>query len=471
MITRQRPTNNNNKPLSQRGTHSNSSRSTSHVFESVVGRIKGPKKKDVRVPCAKKVKSDLTQEQRCSSEFVEPPPGSRRLLGQGEFGKVFLTCCDDQCDYVVKEIKLPIDRINEFQREYEASVVASERNIGPTIYDAHYCPNQRKAFIYFEKMDGDFADWVMYYSWKRLRISEDGKETVLIDTKEPFPGRDEIYRQWKQRLNEFHEAGWVHGDVSTGNVLYKQIVPEKGSPAYQEWKLTDFGKSERIGPTSEQQLSKKSMRMDIARDQRIQNDFRDLDYAFQRRAYVGVSVDKFAILPPQDWIASCVSFSSALDIQKSKEIVSTRADDPTFACTASAVSFLKQATTKDWGPSGSNFTIDLHRGQPVIWVKTAGDVDPSRIIAYISGFRVLEGDKAVPLTAGFQDPEITQKEILFDVEMAPWLSKESVIAGTNEDERERIMMGLEQFLRQKFRVNALPITFYKRLKEVNLPAV
>ncbi len=150
----------------------------------------------------------------------------RKELGRGVKGTVFESCIEQNCKYVLKVVEFSIDpfeaetEIKELADEVEISKRAAKRNISPQIYGFWICiKNNRPAygFIVMDMLNITLKSW--------LERQPDYQTAIKS-----------IQRKLNEKLDNLHQEGIIHNDLSNVNVLLKL----NGEP---EPFLIDFGAS------------------------------------------------------------------------------------------------------------------------------------------------------------------------------------------------------------------------------------
>ena len=153
----------------------------------------------------------------------------KSFLGKGTFGKVFTTCCEKKCGYVVKISELRTDWMRSSARK-EFCIWKSIQGLGlsPKLIDAHIEKNY--SMFIMEVMTGD----IMY-----LMEKYPSKELLEL-----------IINKVGNILSTLHKNEIIHGDTHYGNFMYKVAddkIPKNVIKAIESGKIKikviDFGQS------------------------------------------------------------------------------------------------------------------------------------------------------------------------------------------------------------------------------------
>lgn len=140
-----------------------------------------------------------------------------RLLGEGQYGKVY-EACSDTCDYAVKVSRLDPDEYDDakeyreildrnvrlFKKEADITKAMSELGITPKLYSYRFCPVGDGVFgiMIVEKYDADLEKYIEAKSGRLTRT-----ETLQI----------------KELVRRMHDAGIAHLDLKEPNVMVKMV--------------------------------------------------------------------------------------------------------------------------------------------------------------------------------------------------------------------------------------------------------
>lgn len=119
---------------------------------------------------------------------------SNQELGAGHEGISYVACCQQECDYVAKQILtylLPKTEL-EIQRE------AAKAGIGPEIYDVFNEGNY--TYIIMAKLDKTFGQ-------------------ALSEIQTQFEEAYELILEAVNKINELHELGISHNDITFNNMM------------------------------------------------------------------------------------------------------------------------------------------------------------------------------------------------------------------------------------------------------------
>jgi tRNA A-37 threonylcarbamoyl transferase component Bud32 len=154
---------------------------------------------------------------------LKDPADAQKMeyIGGGEYGKIF-KLGEERC---VKFINISDTLSNltyiDFQNEVKICRAAGELGVGPKIYDTYVCVNDANStcygIIYMDYVKGiTLTDFLYkYYS----------KGNILV-----------IRRLLEEKINKMHNAGILHSDLHTDNVM---ILMEGGE--VKDVKIIDFG--------------------------------------------------------------------------------------------------------------------------------------------------------------------------------------------------------------------------------------
>lgn len=125
----------------------------------------------------------------------------KKFIGQGNYGKVWELCCDNDCDFVMKIQKEP----KNIDKEIAIQNKAASAGLALPIIDS-WKTRDGKYVIIMEKLDGSVVD-LLY----KLEIND--KEKVAI--------------KLIKMLIKLHCIHIIHGDINGGNIMYKKLKDNK----------------------------------------------------------------------------------------------------------------------------------------------------------------------------------------------------------------------------------------------------
>lgn len=108
----------------------------------------------------------------------------KKLIGSGQYGKVYIVCKGDDCDYVLKAQNVS----EEYKTEVQTLMDLQNTDIVPKLYAAWTC------------------DGVGYFVIEKL------VDCVNLS-------HDELYKQTKSLLEKFKSRGFLHVDMKEDNVM------------------------------------------------------------------------------------------------------------------------------------------------------------------------------------------------------------------------------------------------------------
>jgi predicted Ser/Thr protein kinase len=112
---------------------------------------------------------------------------TKNLLGEGEYGKAYIACKSDDCNYILK-----VQRANEdFYTEVEALTKLDGKNVSPKIFASWTC------------------NGIGYYVMEKLFNC-------------PVKPHKEIYTDVKKILDILKMNGWLHIDIHNGNIMCRE---------------------------------------------------------------------------------------------------------------------------------------------------------------------------------------------------------------------------------------------------------
>lgn len=157
----------------------------------------------------------------------------RGVMGESSvFGEVYLACCKQNCDHVMKIQKVPTRREEgETSSESEIQYLMAEKGIAPKILYSNICGGN--SVIIMESLEKT--------AWEFMEETKDPK----IHKK--------ILKKIVEILEKMHSLGYIHGDAHLNNFMlaydkkeYKKILRKNFGYEDLEFRLyaIDFGKSE-----------------------------------------------------------------------------------------------------------------------------------------------------------------------------------------------------------------------------------
>lgn len=125
------------------------------------------------------------------------------VLGEGATAKVRALCDEKtKCPYVLRMEEFTPTRWRgepEFIQHVLVASLASENQIGPKLYDAWTCFDEKKqmfvGLMVMDRWDGDLRHFMI---------------------------TDDIVTQVEAKTKKLHQLGYVHGDIWPGNILYRR---------------------------------------------------------------------------------------------------------------------------------------------------------------------------------------------------------------------------------------------------------
>jgi hypothetical protein len=141
-----------------------------------------PQHKDspkIIVPSPRQDIKEIIEDCNKNNEWVKG-----KILGQGQYGKVYIVCKGDDCDYVLKSQRIS----EEYKTEVNTMLELQNTDIVPTLYAVWTC------------------DGVGYFVIEKL------VDCVSLSY-------DELYKQTKSLLEKFKSHGFLHVDMKQDNVM------------------------------------------------------------------------------------------------------------------------------------------------------------------------------------------------------------------------------------------------------------
>lgn len=182
------------------------------------------------------LKERKTNMKRCGPQEWE----IRGRMGESSvFGQVYLSCCKQKCDSVMKIQPIKSQKgEDETTRESEIQYLMAEKGIGPKIFYSNICNGN--SVIIMEALEKT--------AWEYMKETQDPIEN------------EKVIVQILEILTKMHLLGYVHGDPHLDNFMitfdqkeYKKILGQK-IPNFHDLKFQtfaiDFGMSEEISETS-----------------------------------------------------------------------------------------------------------------------------------------------------------------------------------------------------------------------------
>jgi serine/threonine protein kinase len=160
-------------------------------------------------------------------------------IGQGSEGTVYLACCDNYCDYIIKfyDFSNPDQVITPafFEKEVQDLLLISELNIGPKIYGAGI----------FEYEGNDFGIIVMEHFEVTLNVYLNQLSSSNITDKKIY---DRLKRDISDIIDILHKHKICHNDLHTDNIMLnynKQLrLIDFGVPIHQYPQCVEYDKRE-----------------------------------------------------------------------------------------------------------------------------------------------------------------------------------------------------------------------------------
>jgi tRNA A-37 threonylcarbamoyl transferase component Bud32 len=147
-------------------------------------------------------------------------------IGGGEYGKIFKIDENRCVKFInISEVLHNLSYI-DFQNEVEISKIAGELGVGPKIYDTYVCVNDANStcygIIYMEYVKGVTLTDFLYKYYSKGNVAT-------------------IRRLLEEKINKLHNAGILHSDLHSDNVM----VIMQGSEV-KDVVIIDFGFSQYI---------------------------------------------------------------------------------------------------------------------------------------------------------------------------------------------------------------------------------
>lgn len=159
----------------------------------------------------------------------------KRQLGEkSASGQVYLTCCSENCNYVMKQVyfKRSQEQKNEgyvdtepdaFLKEVRIQKFAADQNLAPKVYDVFL--NKINGAFVMESMKSDTAKREI------ISIMEDNDKSDDMKEEEIRNILDSIY----DLIEHLHSIGVYHGDTHLNNFM------RRSKDAESPWLFIDFG--------------------------------------------------------------------------------------------------------------------------------------------------------------------------------------------------------------------------------------
>lgn len=167
---------------------------------------------------AKKVREVYVSKDNCKGNWNIKKP-----LGKGAYGQVFETCCDKDCDYVLKKVSftgnVKIAR-TKFEREVQIQQLLSLHGLAPIIYQVNI-KDDEGSFI-MKAMKSTLQDTI-----EELLLSKNSSKDIVDQITNLIV--DDIF----SLLDEVHKLDIYHHDTHLANFMYDK-----------KWQLIDFGEAE-----------------------------------------------------------------------------------------------------------------------------------------------------------------------------------------------------------------------------------
>jgi tRNA A-37 threonylcarbamoyl transferase component Bud32 len=153
-----------------------------------------------------------------------------QLSTGGEHSTIKQACHNSKCDYIAKIIPIEptpaswsiqpcLNDIENVENEMAISLLMSDANIGPKIYDT--CITSDYGMLIMDRYDGSLSELLI------INGPSMSEESL-----------DDILKQIQHIISTLHKLNIVHRDIHTDNFLYKQL-PDKSYKIV----LSDYGLS------------------------------------------------------------------------------------------------------------------------------------------------------------------------------------------------------------------------------------
>jgi len=151
---------------------------------------------------------------------------SAKKIGEGSYGKTYSACSAStpaDCNYIAKvvEVKESQTKQHNFVLEAFIGYKMGEAKIGPKVYAAFFCLDERKeriAVMVMEKMEHQLRN----------------KQPLTLG----------VWNKLFPLVNELHNTyGIIHNDLYPRNIMWKNPIPGNQNPEKYEYRLIDFGSS------------------------------------------------------------------------------------------------------------------------------------------------------------------------------------------------------------------------------------
>jgi serine/threonine protein kinase len=155
-------------------------------------------------------------------------------IGKGEDATVYLACCEDVCNYVIKVINA---RSSNFFTKVANEIAIHEKfaNLGlaPRLIDAYIC--KKEASLVMERKDMSVEQYV------KLLLSHNVEANMILSL------LDEIEEASLELLRTAHRAKLVHNDTHCNNIM----IDVTDDLEWHNPQFIDFGKSYQVSSKQE----------------------------------------------------------------------------------------------------------------------------------------------------------------------------------------------------------------------------
>lgn len=145
------------------------------------------------------------------------------LLGNGNFSEVYRVKYNNNLNYALKIIPLPIDFGNDFEDEAKISQEMSDLGVGVPFIKAWTCPG--KSNLTGENI---ILEFILMELWNKVPQQHSAYQ---------LPAN--IYSLLLNKISMMHDAGYIHGDPGMRNLVVKTDTMGK----IIDIRLIDFGLS------------------------------------------------------------------------------------------------------------------------------------------------------------------------------------------------------------------------------------
>ena len=151
------------------------------------------------------------RERKCPRDWVK-----KKRLGIGSGGIVYRACCEDDCSFVMKEVKNPNIDNEMFLKEVAIQSAMSKKGLAPKI---HYV-DEKLRIVIMDSLEQNFWDFMK---------KELSKKTLIKAKQNLFR---EATMEILDLIRKHHDLGIVHGDTHGGNIMRN---------TEGKWYLIDYG--------------------------------------------------------------------------------------------------------------------------------------------------------------------------------------------------------------------------------------